>query len=106
MHDARPQEILTPITESAIFLTVGVDPGGEELAKELLPDLGGLRHSVGFRAPPARLRRRDRDPGGVEADAAVLVEDEDPAFAGGSYLIVQKYGHDLDAWNALTVEQQ
>jgi hypothetical protein len=48
--DARPQDILTPITESAIFLTVCVDPGGEEVAKELLPDLGGLRRSVGFRA--------------------------------------------------------
>ena len=196
MTDARPQDILTPITESAIFLTVVVDPGGEEVAKELLPDLGGLRRSVGFRAPEARLScvvgigselwdrlfgdprpaglhpfrelrgerhaapatpgdllfhiRADRldmcfelarlignrlgpslrvidevhgfksfderdllgfvdgteNPEGVEASAAVLIEDEDPAFAGGSYLIVQKYSHDLDAWNALTVEQQ
>ena len=55
MTDARPQDILTPITEAAIFLTVCVDPGGEEVAKELLPDLGGLRRSVGFRAPEARL---------------------------------------------------
>ena len=47
MPDPRPQDILTPITESAIFLTVVVDPGGEEVAKELLPDLGGLRRSVG-----------------------------------------------------------
>jgi len=194
--DARPQDILTPITESAIFLTVCVDPGGEEVVKELLPDLGGLRRSVGFRAPEARLScivgigselwdrlfgeprpaglhpfrelrgerhtapatpgdlffhiRADRldmcfglaqllgdrlgphlriidevhgfksfderdllgfvdgteNPEGVEASAAVLIEDEDPAFAGGSYLIVQKYSHDLEAWNALTVEQQ
>ncbi|HTT96258.1 MAG TPA: Dyp-type peroxidase [Solirubrobacterales bacterium] len=196
MTDARPQDILTPITESAIFLTVCVDPGGEEVVKELLPDLGGLRRSVGFRAPEARLScivgigselwdrlfgeprpaglhpfrelrgerhtapatpgdlffhiRADRldmcfglaqllgdrlgphlriidevhgfksfderdllgfvdgteNPEGVEASAAVLIEDEDPAFAGGSYLIVQKYSHDLEAWNALTVEQQ
>jgi putative iron-dependent peroxidase len=27
-------------------------------------------------------------------------------FAGGSYVIVQKYLHDLDAWHALTSEQQ
>jgi putative iron-dependent peroxidase len=194
--DARPQDILTPITESAIFLTVVVEPGGEQVAKDLLPDLGGLRRSVGFRAPEARLScvvgigselwdrlfggprpaslhpfrelrgerhtapatpgdllfhiRADRldmcfelarlignrlgpnlriidevhgfksfderdllgfvdgteNPEGVEATAAVLVEDEDPAFASGSYLVVQKYSHDLDAWNALTVEQQ
>ena len=30
----------------------------------------------------------------------------DPGFAGGSYVIVQKYVHDMDAWNALTVEEQ
>src|SRR5690242_600043 len=36
----------------------------------------------------------------------VVVGDEDPAFAGGSYAIVQKYVHDLEAWDRLTVEQQ
>ena len=30
----------------------------------------------------------------------------DPDFAGGSYVIVQKYLHDLDAWNALSTEDQ
>jgi putative iron-dependent peroxidase len=37
---------------------------------------------------------------------AVLVGDEDAAFAGGSYVIVQKYLHDLDGWNALSTEAQ
>ena len=31
---------------------------------------------------------------------------EDPDFAGASYVIVQKYVHDLDAWNAMSVEDQ
>ena len=31
---------------------------------------------------------------------------DDPVFAGGSYVIVQKYLHDLDKWNAIPVEQQ
>ncbi len=31
---------------------------------------------------------------------------EDAAFAGGSYVIVQKYLHDMAAWNALPVEAQ
>jgi putative iron-dependent peroxidase len=35
-----------------------------------------------------------------------LVGDEDPAFAGGSYVVVQKYLHDLTAWGALSTEQQ
>ena len=46
------------------------------------------------------------NPVGPAASAAVLVGDEDPAFAGGSYVIVQKYLHDLQAWNALPVEAQ
>ena len=46
------------------------------------------------------------NPVGPEAGAAALVGDPDPCFAGGSYVIVQKYVHDLEAWNALTVEDQ
>jgi porphyrinogen peroxidase len=194
--DAEPQDILTPITEDAVFLTACVDPGGEEAIADLLPDIAGLRRSVGFRAPDARLScvvgigadlwgrlfdaprpaglhpfrelrgarhtapttpgdlffhiRADRldmcfelarlivdrlgprvrivdevhgfksfderdllgfvdgteNPEGRAAAAAVLIGDEDPDAAGGSYLIVQKYLHDLPGWNALTVEQQ
>jgi porphyrinogen peroxidase len=37
---------------------------------------------------------------------AAIIGDEDAAFAGGSYVIVQKYLHDLASWNAVPVEQQ
>ena len=37
---------------------------------------------------------------------ATVIGEEDAAFAGGSYVIVQKYLHDLAAWNAVPVEQQ
>lgn len=46
------------------------------------------------------------NPTGPAAEAAVTIGAQDPAFAGGSYVIVQKYLHDIDAWNALTVEEQ
>jgi putative iron-dependent peroxidase len=46
------------------------------------------------------------NPEGGAARDAVLIGDEDPDFAGGSYVVVQKYVHDLAAWNALTVEEQ
>jgi putative iron-dependent peroxidase len=45
-------------------------------------------------------------PTGEDADVAADIADEDPTFAGGSYVIVQKYLHDLDAWNALSVGEQ
>ncbi len=46
------------------------------------------------------------NPVGREAGEAALTGGEDPGFAGGSYVIVQKYVHNLAAWNALTVEDQ
>jgi putative iron-dependent peroxidase len=46
------------------------------------------------------------NPRGEQAINAVLVGDEDPAFAGGSYVIVQKYVHKMDAWNELSTEAQ
>jgi putative iron-dependent peroxidase len=191
-----PQSVLSPLTTSAIFLVVTIDPGGEQVARDLLGDLPALERAVGFRVPELRLscvagigsqawdrlfgdprpaelhpfreligprhhavstpgdllfhiragRRypcfelagqimdrlrgsvtvhdevhgfkyfdvRDllgfvdgtENPVGPVASAAVLIGDEDPEFAGGSYVIVQKYLHDLQAWNALPVEAQ
>jgi len=46
------------------------------------------------------------NPRGAAVVDAVLIGDEDAAFAGGSYVIVQKYLHNLDAWNALSTEAQ
>ncbi|MBF0663497.1 Dyp-type peroxidase [Rhodococcus sp. (in: high G+C Gram-positive bacteria)] len=46
------------------------------------------------------------NPEDEEAVAAALVGDEDPEFTGGSYVIVQKYLHDLSTWNAISVEEQ
>ena len=47
------------------------------------------------------------NPAGRAAQTAAHVTAErDPGFAGGSYVIVQKYLHDLDAWNRLPVEEQ
>jgi putative iron-dependent peroxidase len=46
------------------------------------------------------------NPRAEAARQAAIVGDEDPVFSGGSYVIVQKYLHDLQAWNALPVEMQ
>jgi len=46
------------------------------------------------------------NPSGQAACDAVVVGEEDSAFAGGSYVIVQKYLHDLVGWNALSTETQ
>jgi putative iron-dependent peroxidase len=46
------------------------------------------------------------NPRGQAAVDAVLIGEEDVKFAGGSYVIVQKYLHDLEGWNALPTEAQ
>jgi putative iron-dependent peroxidase len=46
------------------------------------------------------------NPRGQEAANAVLIGDEDPGFACGSYVIVQKYVHNVEAWNQLSTEAQ
>ncbi|MGH3437936.1 MAG: Dyp-type peroxidase [Sciscionella sp.] len=196
-QEVVPQPVLTPLTGSAIFLVLTVEPGGEAQVRDVLADLAGLQRSVGFRRPegglacvagigsaawdrlfsgprPAglhplpeftgarhrsvstpgdlllhiraremylcfelagqvmrRLRsavtvadevhgfkywdERDllgfvdgtENPAGVAARTAVEVTaEQDPHFAGASYAVVQKYVHDLAAWNTLPTEEQ
>jgi putative iron-dependent peroxidase len=192
----EPQNVLAPLTGSAIFLVLTINPGGEDACRELLADWSSLRRAVGFRVPgddlvciaaigsqawdrlfagprPAELHpfreltgdrhhavstpgdllfhlRHDRmdlcfefasqamsrlagavtvvdethgfrffderdllgfvdgteNPEGAAAAAAALTGAADPGFAGGSYVIVQKYLHNMDAWNALSAEDQ
>ncbi|TQS45924.1 Dyp-type peroxidase [Cryptosporangium phraense] len=190
------QPVLTPLTEAALFLVLVIRDGGEDVVRDLVPDIAGLGRSVGFRSPegdlkvvagfgsdawdrlfggprPAELhpfvpldgprhrapstpgdlifhvraRRMDlcfefatqlmkrlrgavevvdetvgfryfdqrdlmgfvdgtENPTGAAALDAAAIGDEDPDFTGGSYVVVQKYLHDIDAWNALPVEAQ
>jgi putative iron-dependent peroxidase len=189
------EEIAGPLTRAATFLLVRIDSGGEDVVADFLPDLPGLRRSVGFRSltgglsclvgigsaawdriydgpRPAELHelpvfkgdrhesvttdadllfhiRADRmdlcfeletlimarlagavtvvdevqgfryfdardvlgfvdgteNPTGRAAREAVYVDD-DGGFDGGSYVVVQKYLHDMTAWNALSTEEQ
>jgi porphyrinogen peroxidase len=195
---AVSQPVAAPLTSSAIFLVVQINPGDENRAQvlSLCADLSALLRAVGFRSPegglscilgfgsdawdrlfgsprPAELhpfheirsgprhavstpgdlifhiraKRMDlcfelalqivarlegavttadevhgfryfderdllgfvdgtENPTGGAVDDAVFIRDEDPAFAGGSYVIVQKYLHNLDAWNKIPTEAQ
>ena len=85
-----------------------------ELAMQIMERLGGavtvVDETHGFKF----FDQRDmigfvdgtENPVGPESVDAVLIGDEDPAFAGGSYVIVQKYLHDLKGWNDLPIERQ
>jgi porphyrinogen peroxidase len=85
-----------------------------EVAMQIMARLGGAVSPVdevhGFRYFDDRdllgFVDGTENPRGNEATNAVLIRDEDPAFYGGSYVIVQKYIHNLDAWNQLSTEAQ
>jgi putative iron-dependent peroxidase len=86
-----------------------------ELERQLLDLLGGavtvVDETVGFRYFDARdllgFVDGTANPTGAELpDAALISADDDPDHAGGSYVVVQKYLHDLAAWGALSIEQQ
>ena len=46
------------------------------------------------------------NPTGNALYQAALISDEDADFAGGAYVAVQKYLHNLTAWGALSVSEQ
>ena len=79
--------------------------------------LDGLGHAVTVEDETSGFRYFDvRDllgfvdgtanPVGNSVADSTLVGDEDADNAGGSYVVVQKYLHNLDAWHSLTTEQQ
>lgn len=85
-----------------------------ELATEISRRLAGLAEIVdevhGFKYFDNRdlLGFVDGTENPVEkaATEATIIGDEDAAFAGGSYVIIQKYLHDMEKWNAIPVERQ
>jgi porphyrinogen peroxidase len=85
-----------------------------ELAQRIVERLSGYAHVIdevhGFKSFDERdllgfVDGTENPEGGAAVDA-VTVGDEDPDFAGGSYVVVQKYLHDLAAWDALATEEQ
>jgi len=85
-----------------------------EMATQIMARLGGAVSAVdevhGFRYFDDRdllgFVDGTENPRGEAVIDAALIGEEDGAFVGGSYVIVQKYLHDLDGWNALATEAQ
>ena len=86
-----------------------------ELERQLLDVIGDAARVVdettGFRYFDARdllgFVDGTANPAGAELpDAALIGADADPDFAGGSYVVVQKYLHDMAGWAALSTEEQ
>jgi putative iron-dependent peroxidase len=85
-----------------------------ELAQRLVERLRGFARVVdevhGFKSFDERdllgFVDGTENPTGAAAAGAALIGADDPAFAAGSYVLVQRYVHDLTTWDALTVAEQ
>lgn len=85
-----------------------------ELGAQIVDSLAGAITVVdevhGFRYYDARdllgFVDGTENPTADEAVEATLIGAEDAKFTGGSYVIVQKYLHDLAAWKKVSVEEQ
>src|SRR5215467_10077435 len=85
-----------------------------ELASQIMTRLGDAVTAVdevhGFRYLDSRdllgFVDGTENPSGQNAVEATVIGDEDPDFVGGSYVIIQKYLHDMTGWNALPTEAQ
>jgi putative iron-dependent peroxidase len=85
-----------------------------ELARRLVERLGASTRVVdevhGFRFFDERdllgFVDGTENPEGRDAADTVLIGSEDPLFESGSYVVVQKYLHDIAAWSALSTEEQ
>ncbi|WP_027852342.1 Dyp-type peroxidase [Marinobacterium litorale] len=85
-----------------------------ELAREITREIESAADLVdeihGFRYLDARdmtgFVDGTENPQGDDRLEVALVGEEDPAFAGGSYIHLQRYEHDLEAWNRLPVKEQ
>jgi porphyrinogen peroxidase len=85
-----------------------------ELAQRLVERLRGFARVVdevhGFKSFDERdllgFVDGTENPTGAAAAGAALIGEDDPGFAAGSYVLVQRYVHDLISWDALPVAEQ
>lgn len=104
---ATPADLLFHIRASRFDLCFEL---AATILRRLGPSVASADEVHGFRYFEARdllgfVDGTENPVGAAMADAAII-GDEEPEYAGGSYVIVQKYVHDLAAWNALSVEEQ
>jgi putative iron-dependent peroxidase len=86
-----------------------------ELVAQIMERIGGAVSAIdethGFRYFDDRdllgfVDGTENPRGEAALNAALVTQEEDSQFAGGSYVIIQKYLHDMSRWNALSTEEQ
>lgn len=73
-------------------------------AVEVIDDVAGFRYFDG--RDLLEFVDGTANPDGLDLPNATIVAEEDSDYAGGSYIVIQKYLHDMTAWRAQSVETQ
>jgi putative iron-dependent peroxidase len=85
-----------------------------EFERQLMDQLGDsvslIDETVGFRYFDVRdllgFVDGTANPVGPAVPSSVLIAEEDTSAQGGSYIVIQKYVHDLESWKSLPTETQ
>jgi putative iron-dependent peroxidase len=86
---------------SALLLRLLAELDG---SAEVIEEVQGFRY-LDTRDLTGFLDGRENPPAATRA-AVTLVDDDDPEFRGGSYVLAQRYVHNLRYWSRLSVEEQ
>lgn len=114
--DMRHEDRCAPAVPSDLFIQIRADRCdicyaiGMAVHDLLRPHVELLEQVQGFRYLDGRdltgFVHGSGNPRGLHKLDVAIVGDDDPEYAGGSYLHVQRYRHNLEKWNQLTVGEQ
>jgi putative iron-dependent peroxidase len=114
--DVQCDDRSAPSTQTDLFIQIRTDRQdicyriGLEIVDLLRLHVELVEATAGFRY----LEGRDlngfiyaaNNPRGIKRREVAIIGDENPLFAGGSYIHVQRFRHDLRRWNSLSERQQ
>lgn len=114
--DMQQGDRIAPAVPCDVFIQIRADRAdichaiGVEVHELLRPHIELIEQVKGFRYLDGRdltgFVDGTENPKGLHKLDVAIVGDDDPDFAGGSYIHVQRYRHKLDLWSRLSVKQQ
>ncbi|MFT4993676.1 MAG: putative iron-dependent peroxidase [Paraglaciecola sp.] len=114
--DMQCEDRSAPVAPCDLFIQIRADRAdichaiGIEIFALLKPHVELIEEVRGFRYLDGRdftgFVDGTENPRGLRKLDVAIVGDDDPDFAGGSYLHVQRYRHNLDKWQLLPVSRQ
>lgn len=114
--DMHCEDRIAPVVPCDLFIQIRADRAdicyaiGVEVYDLLRPHIELIEQIKGFRYLDGRdltgFVDGTENPKGMRKFDVAIVGDDDPDFAGGSYIHVQRYRHDMTKWQRVAVKHQ